>query len=201
MARMARAQADGYLSSGVSVAESACQSRRVERPTEGYGRARPTVAQEVQVLKICHGNSSRPRYRPVLGIRGSVCAICHAPDRHFSHDAVHADVRILFADAGDAASWWLGAPVRRIRMAAVGLGNPCGSIEHFGDAGALSLVRNRQAVDRCANFRVLSGAYDAAFRVDGRAAYAVAPVWPGADDCGCGCGGARRAGAKRCESH
>src|ERR1700686_1022384 len=81
------------------------------------------------------------------------------------------------------------------------MGNSRGGFKHFFNAGALSLVRNRQAVHRRADFRVLSGADHAAFGTDGRAAHAVATVRPGADDRWSDSGGARRTDARRCESH
>src|SRR5882757_7254906 len=121
MAGVARPQADGHISSRVSAAQSSREGRRVERPAESHGRARLAVAQEVEVLKICHGNSSWPGYRTVLGISGPFCQICHSPARHIPHDAVYAGVRILLGDAGDAAPRGLGASLRWLRLAAMGL--------------------------------------------------------------------------------
>src|SRR5215470_7168660 len=98
------------------------------------------VRDELLRVEFDYGNSTWFGHGALLGLRGFVCAIFGPAHRCLPDDALHAGMRLLPADAGDAAAGRLGPFVRRLGLAAVGVGHAGGSLEYDFDAGALPLI-------------------------------------------------------------
>src|SRR5208283_2591428 len=133
-------QTYSHLSSRVFAEESQCQGRSLERSAESHGGTGPASSQENQIVESQDGNPPGVGDCAVLGKRGPFRAICHAQARYFPYHAVHASVRLLAADAGDAAARRLGASCGWVGLATVGMGHLSRLSEYRFDACALSFI-------------------------------------------------------------